>query len=113
MWIAISEEFRKKVHVSQQRYNMFCSTEPEFAACLTTDASSTRFHSCRWDEGCCKHEHSMISVHPTPNRNTQPYEYIKSKQKKLLATDLPYNCKPYLQMVGLKNALCKKRPCIN
>lgn len=99
LWITIVDIYKQKVHVSEQRYNLFCKTEPIFDKVLTIDASSTRFHSCQWDAGCFKHEANTVAIHPTPNRNTQPYEYVKGKSRKLLATDLPFDYKPFQRMV--------------
>lgn len=79
---------------------MYCHMNPLFENVLTTDPTSTRFHSCYWDEACAKYEKYMISIHPTPNKNIKPFKYIRSKQsKQLLMTDLPYDCKPFEQMV--------------
>lgn len=101
MWITIKENFDSKVHVSHQRYNMYVNLEERYKEVLTTDPTSTRFHSCRWDEGCFKHEAHMVSIHPVPNRNIKAFEFKPSKQSRLLQSDLPRHCKPYQQMVRL------------
>jgi hypothetical protein len=99
LWVAVAEEFRSPIHVSQQRYNMFSKVHSSFAVILTTDPTITRFHSCHWDEKCFVHEDHMVSIHPTPHQNNKPYEFYQSRHSKLLQTDLPYNCKPKIQMV--------------
>ena len=102
MWLAIKEKFNAKVHVSQQRYNMYMALDPNHSELLTTDRSSTRFHSCRVEEGCYKHESKMVTIHPVPNRSQECYQFTPSRQEKLLESDLPKDFKPYQQMVLLK-----------
>lgn len=99
MWFAIKEEFNSKIHVSEQRYNMYLSLDEKYEDVLTTDATSTRFHSCRWGEKCHKHDPQMVSIHPVPNRNNKAFQYKPTKYFKLLQSDLPRHCKPYQQMV--------------
>jgi hypothetical protein len=101
MWAAIADTFNQKVHVSQQRYAMFCAADPSYTEYLTPDPNKTRFHSCDWDADCAVHEPNMISIHPQPATHNRPTEYVVSKHAKLLQTDLPYTCKPFKQMVYL------------
>lgn len=99
MWFAIKEEFNSKIHVSEQRYNMYLSLDEKYEDVLTTDATSTRFHSCRWGEKCHKHDPQMVSIHPVPNRNNKAFQYKPTKYFKLLQSDLPRHCKPHQQMI--------------
>lgn len=96
IWISITENFGQKVHVSEQRYNMFFHMNPLFDDVLTTNPK-TRFHSCHWDQDCYVHEDHTVSIHPTPNKNTRPIPQTHSRQ--LLMTDLPWDCEPLEQMV--------------
>ena len=49
MWTALSQRFDTRVHVSDWVYKCYETALPDVAQCLTTDASATRIHSCRWD----------------------------------------------------------------
>ncbi|KAG2208318.1 hypothetical protein INT47_006174, partial [Mucor saturninus] len=96
MWISITENFGQKIHVSQQRYNMFCHANSLFDDILTTDPK-TRFHSCHWDQECYIHEEYTISIHPTPNKNTKAFPH--SPFRRLLNSDLPWDCEPLQRMI--------------
>jgi hypothetical protein len=99
MWAAVADTFNQKVHVSQQRYDMFCAADPSYTEYLTLSPEGTRFHSCDWDANCAIHESNMISIHPQPTVNNCATEYVLSKHAKPLQTDLPSTCKPFMRMV--------------
>ncbi|KAF1798204.1 beta-lactamase-like protein [Mucor lusitanicus] len=94
-WAQIHDNFQQKVHVSQQRYDTYVDANPIYKEYLTTDSSTTRFHSCDWDPDCREHEHGLIVIHFKPIMDDQPRLYIHSEKSNfLLLTDLTYDCKP-------------------
>lgn len=88
LWREIVVHFNKKVHVSEERYNLYCTGDPSFADVLTTDASSTRFHSCNWESECSLHGKYTMAFHPIPTINNEVTPLLDNT--KLLRSDLPY-----------------------
>ncbi|KAK4517901.1 ubiquitin-specific protease ubp1 [Mucor velutinosus] len=94
-WAEIYDTFKQKVHVSKLKYNTYVEADPIYKEYLTTDPSTTRFHSCNWDLNCKPYEHGLVAIHFKPNMDDQPRLYIPSeKSNHLLSTDLRYDCKP-------------------
>lgn len=105
-WAQIHDNFQQKVHVSQQRYDTYVDANPIYKEYLTTDSSTTRFHSCDWDPDCREHEHGLIVIHFKPIMDDQPRLYIHSEKSNfLLLTDLTYDCKPQSRHVSKKKPL--------
>ncbi|KAL9554260.1 hypothetical protein MBANPS3_002900 [Mucor bainieri] len=99
-WAQIHDTFNQKVHVSRQRYNTFVHANPIYKEYLTTDPSTTRFHSCEWDSDCKDYEHGLIAIHFKPNMDDQPRLYIPAERSNhLLSTDLKYECKPFTRYI--------------
>lgn len=101
-WAQVSDTFKQKVHVSKLKYDAYVETNPIYREYLTTDPSTTRFHSCDWDLDCKPHEHGLVVIHFKPNMDDQPRLYIHSeKSNYLLSTDLRYDCKPQSRHVSV------------
>ncbi|XP_065187635.1 protein artemis-like [Sycon ciliatum] len=49
VWVALHERFGMPIHVSDRVLGYYTKSLSEVAQCLTSDASVTRLHSCRWD----------------------------------------------------------------
>ncbi|KAI8976176.1 beta-lactamase-like protein [Pilobolus umbonatus] len=98
IWFIIVQRYKQQIHVSLDRYSLYCSIDPLFKTILTTDSTKTRFHSCQWKEPCSVCTSLMISIHPVPITSKQIKHYYPSKSS-LLQSDLPRGCKPFCQVM--------------
>ncbi|ORX51297.1 hypothetical protein DM01DRAFT_1408762 [Hesseltinella vesiculosa] len=90
IWIAISLHFNTKVHVSPARYQLYCLVDEDYRHYLTSDPSSTRFHSCEWQfcDECIPDPSRAICIHPVPRDGIVVIKYT-SMAGYLLRSDLP------------------------
>ncbi|CDH50909.1 protein artemis [Lichtheimia corymbifera JMRC:FSU:9682] len=88
LWFAIAHTFDSKIHVSPERYHLYCSAHSSYNEVLTLD-SNVRFHSCRWQSPCCQLSNKTICIYPKPT--TDPGMRLYENEEYLLRTDLPRN----------------------
>lgn len=99
-WKAVYDAFKTKIHVAEEKYNLYCAADPSFADILTTDPSCTRFHSCRWNTTCSIHGKYTITIHPVPTINQEMTVYNPKIHKKLLQSDLDNGIELKQQLVS-------------
>ena len=68
VWMALFERFGTPVHVSNRVYSYYQTALPEVAACLTTDPTKTRIHSCKWDSSITSSFRSSLPCGHVPER---------------------------------------------
>ncbi|KAI7885154.1 hypothetical protein K492DRAFT_204215 [Lichtheimia hyalospora FSU 10163] len=90
LWFTIVHTFGTKIHVSPERYELYCSIQSSYSDLLTLD-TSVRFHSCRWQSPCCQQSDKTTCIFPKPV--TDPTMRLYAKGEYLLRTDLPRNIK--------------------
>ena len=99
-WWHIAQKYSTQIHVSKERYQLYCHLNPGmFQSILTTDESSTRFHSCSWkkNSSCIQHGDYTISVQGVPIVGNCIRPFTKNDYK--LRSDLPKHAKVHQEMV--------------
>ncbi|KAG2217304.1 hypothetical protein INT45_013000 [Circinella minor] len=99
-WWHIAQKYSTQIHVSKERYQLYCHLNPDmFQSILTIDESSTRFHSCQWEKNsfCIQHENYTISVQGAPIVGNSIRPFTKNDYK--LRSDLPKHAKVHQEMI--------------
>ena len=99
-WWHIAQKYSTQIHVSEERYQLYCHLNPEmFKYILTTDESSTRFHSCQWkkESSCFQHENHIITVQGIPIVGNAVCPWTADDY--ILRSDLPKHAKVHQAMV--------------
>ncbi|KAI9270758.1 beta-lactamase-like protein [Phascolomyces articulosus] len=97
-WWHIAQKYSTKIHVSKERYQLYCQLdENTFKYILTTDATATRFHSCKWENSCRQHEGVTISIQAVPIIGNNARSWSADDYK--LRSDLPKHTKVHQQMI--------------
>ncbi|KAI9491333.1 beta-lactamase-like protein [Zychaea mexicana] len=88
-WWKIASRYNTKIHVSEDRYQLYLALDKHlFTNILTTDETTTRFHSCHWKKSsCATHGADTINVQGQPIVGCRARPFGPDDYK--MRTDLP------------------------